>query len=88
MTEAAEANDRIEPNPRKLPIEPMEAADPMEPIDSTEPTDPMERTDPFELMDSTEPVEWYDHRELSSRFAIHQLCHPGPGQGPRAVSGS
>jgi hypothetical protein len=76
MIEAAEAKDRIDPNPRKLPIDPMDTAEPTDPTDSTEPIEPMDRTDPFELMDRTELVEWYDHRELSSGFAIPRLCHP------------
>jgi hypothetical protein len=51
ITDSADAHERIEASPRKLPTEATEAADPIDPTERIEPTDPMERIEPLELTD-------------------------------------
>ena len=66
-TEATEAHERIEPTPRKLP---MEANDSAEPMDRIEPTEPMDRIEPAELIDRIESVELIDQRATAARASM------------------
>ena len=82
-TDSTEAQDRIEPAPRKLPTEATDRAEPMEPTEATDPTEPMDRIDPFELMLRMESVERIDHRERRSGSAMAPFCPVragGPGR--------
>ncbi len=86
ITDATDAHERIEPTPRKLPIEANEKAEPMERID---PTEPMDRIEPAELTDRIESVELTDQRDLRPVRSIPtSVARPGgvrPLRGPGAA---